>query len=111
MRALILDDLPVRHDTLADQIRVAYRTDPYATGSLEITHCFCVQAAIYAVERQRFSLLYLDHDLEDYERDDVESESGKLQARYTERTGFDFVRWLIRNPPNPLPEVRVHSAN
>jgi hypothetical protein len=99
LKVLVLDDLPARHDTLRNRHRQS-----------SVTHCFCLQSAIWHVQRERFDVLQLDHDLEDYEQRWT-CEDGHSELAYVERTGMDFAVWLAKNPPVVLPKIIIHSAN
>ena len=110
MRILILDDMPARHDNLRSRYIGA-----------DFVSCFNVESAVYHAKRWQYDIIHLDHDLEDYEAHLVTdavwlpkpkgSRGHTQEIRYSERTGEDFARWLVANPPVNKPRCIVHSAN
>ncbi len=52
MRILVLDDEKVRHDTFASRL-----------AGHDVTHVWSAKAAAKALDRERFDLVFLDHDL------------------------------------------------
>lgn len=94
MRILILDDDKIRHN----------RFDKFFADRCgdEVVHVHNVEEATQALLVERFDLVHLDHDLEDF-----------IYVPYKmERTGMDVAKFIVDLPENLRPHrVVVHSWN
>ena len=96
-RLLIIDDQQTpRHDWFTAK----FPNNPR-------THALKFWEGIDALEANEFDVLFLDHDLNDDGKGDVES--GMYGSR--ELTGADIASWLTRNLEKLPPHVIVHSVN
>lgn len=100
MRTLCLDDDPERHAWVKD----LRRRD-------EVVCVFRYSEVISALERERWDLLFLDHDLADKVADAdymgavmYASDGG---CRYY--NGRDVAAWLVANPGRCPPAIWIHS--
>jgi hypothetical protein len=84
MRILILDDDPVRHAGFT----LAYPED-------ERTHTYKYSEVVSALQLQGpWDLVYLDHDLGDFDESEVYDEATMYNSSRQEYTGAD-VAWFI----------------
>lgn len=98
MRILFLDDNPQRHDA-ADE----------CFDGAEVVHAWTYWDAIGLLEDERFDVIYLDHDLNDWESASVIT--GMYGSR--ELTGLDVARFIARQLRRDMSPGRivVHSWN
>lgn len=90
MRILILDDDQIRHDHFKQKY-----TDH------DITHTYTVEETVNAIMLDKFSYIFLDHDLGGLQM--VESGNG---------TGYEIAKFLHDNPQYlPTHDIVVHSLN
>lgn len=100
MRVLIVDDEHERHEHYARQY----------DGHV-VVHAYNFFDAVDVLSDERFDVVQLDHDLNDYVRDDA----GKIVldgARPRERTGLYVAEYMYLMPDGARPRrVIVHSWN
>lgn len=103
MRILVLDDDEVRHERFAEVFK-----------TYDIKHVWTYDEACHALEHLGpWDLVYLDHDLNDFEAKSMAEHEGPYGGYYRELTGFDVVRFITRQLAKEKhpPEVIVHSWN
>lgn len=110
-KILILDDEPIRHDTLKFR---------YGTRCV-YTHAFSVASALYALQHNDFDSITLDHDLGLYrylspEDDDYEmfAPIGATDLILVEQNGLVLARKMITHVDwsgRKRPHVIIHSHN
>lgn len=97
MKILVLDDNEQRHESFAQRF----------SRDCDVTHVRTVTEALEALRDKSYDLVYLDHDLEDYQQSGMYGSSVEL-------TGLDVARFIARMPEvvgQPPTRVVVHSWN
>lgn len=108
LRVFVLDDADERHKKFAEWLDAPH---------IELVQVWTYDQAIKAVNgHDPFDIMYLDHDLNDY---DVESKiydhSGTIYGSFGSRelTGYDFVKYLVMVVPKEKHprKIIIHSWN
>lgn len=81
-RILILDDERKRHRGLK-KLLIGH----------DLTHTYLCKQAVSALQREKFDVAFLDHDL------------------HEEEDGRDFCRWALANPDRCPNKIFIHSHN
>lgn len=95
MRILVLDDDEIRHEQFRDNLK-----------EHSVVHVYTAEEAGEALAKEKFDLVYLDHDLQDFQN----NPSG---YGVVEQTGMDVARYIARYlaPQKHPSKVIVHSWN
>jgi CheY-like chemotaxis protein len=103
MRVLVLDDDKLRHKVFQQNL----------IGNEFVVHAYTVDQAVEWLKKEKFDVVYLDHDLNDHpnQATSLDYATGGYGGP-RELTGLDVAYFMSRMPKEKHPEyVIVHSYN
>jgi len=90
MKILILEDNSFR----IEKFKILFKNQ-------QVDLCYTAEEAIYSCRKNKYEILWLDHDLD-----------GKIwQDSQDENTGFRFIKWMVDNKIEKDALIYIHSMN
>lgn len=113
MKALILDDMNIRHKNLKTRLTLDVGEIGHVGPDVEVFHAHRFFEAVKLVQQHEFDIMCLDHDLGDKDpanADRAPTFHGYAGGAPKHLTGADFCDWLVQSGNIP-DTVWIHSAN